>query len=97
MCYVLTVLSLLFKMEHFKQFQTHIIIIIKWVFLDSFYGFGKNTSQKTLLFIKINLQPNIEIFLIRHGLGVYNKMNLLNKIINTKIDSQLDPQIWFLR
>ena len=39
----------------------------------------------------INLPPNTEIFLIRHGLGVHNKMNLLNKIINTKIDSQLDP------
>jgi bisphosphoglycerate-dependent phosphoglycerate mutase len=39
----------------------------------------------------INLPPNTEIFLIRHGLGVHNKMNLLKKIINTKIDSQLDP------
>jgi bisphosphoglycerate-dependent phosphoglycerate mutase len=39
----------------------------------------------------INLPPNTEIFLIRHGLGVHNKMNILKKIINTKIDSQLDP------
>ena len=39
----------------------------------------------------IILPPNTEIFLIRHGLGVHNKMNVLQKIINTKIDSQLDP------
>lgn len=39
----------------------------------------------------INLPQNIEIYLIRHGLGVHNKMNILQKIINTKIDSQLDP------
>jgi bisphosphoglycerate-dependent phosphoglycerate mutase len=39
----------------------------------------------------INLPDNTEIFLIRHGLGVHNKMNILQKILNTKIDSQLDP------
>ena len=39
----------------------------------------------------ITLPNNTEIFLIRHGLGVHNKMNILQKILNTKIDSQLDP------
>jgi hypothetical protein len=39
----------------------------------------------------IELPDNTEIFLIRHGLGVHNKMNILQKIFNTKIDSQLDP------
>jgi phosphohistidine phosphatase SixA len=39
----------------------------------------------------IDLPHNTEIFLIRHGLGVHNKMNILQKILNTKKDSQLDP------
>jgi bisphosphoglycerate-dependent phosphoglycerate mutase len=39
----------------------------------------------------INLPSNTEIFLIRHGLGVHNKMSFLQKIININIDSQLDP------
>lgn len=38
----------------------------------------------------INLPNDTEIFLIRHGLGIHNKMNILQKIINTKNDSELD-------
>ena len=38
----------------------------------------------------IDLPNNTEIFLIRHALGVHNKMNLLEKVFNLKIDSQLD-------
>jgi hypothetical protein len=38
----------------------------------------------------INLPDNTEIFLIRHALGVHNKMSLIQKIFNLKIDSILD-------
>ncbi len=39
----------------------------------------------------INLPIDTEVFLIRHGLGVHNKMNILKKFINTQNDSPLDP------
>ncbi len=39
----------------------------------------------------IDLPDNTEIYLIRHGLGIHNKMNFLQKIFNCKKDSQLDP------
>jgi hypothetical protein len=38
----------------------------------------------------INLPNNTEIYLIRHALGVHNKMNVVQKIFNTKKDSILD-------
>jgi bisphosphoglycerate-dependent phosphoglycerate mutase len=38
----------------------------------------------------INLPNDTEIFFIRHGLGIHNKMNILQKIINTNKDSELD-------
>ncbi len=50
-----------------------------------------NYFNNYLYDVDIDIPPNTEIFLIRHGLGVHNKMNLLEKILNTKNDSQLDP------
>jgi hypothetical protein len=38
----------------------------------------------------INLPMNTEIYLIRHALGVHNKMNIVQQIVNLKIDSELD-------
>ena len=38
----------------------------------------------------INLPNNTEIYLIRHALGVHNKMNTFQKITNIKKDSPLD-------
>ncbi len=38
----------------------------------------------------INLPDNTEIFLLRHALGVHNKMSIIQKIFNFNIDSPLD-------
>ncbi len=38
----------------------------------------------------INLPVDTEIYLIRHGLGVHNKMNILQKFINAQNDPPLD-------
>jgi hypothetical protein len=38
----------------------------------------------------IKLPDNTEIFLIRHALGVHNKMSIIQKIFNLRIDSVLD-------
>jgi hypothetical protein len=37
----------------------------------------------------INIPNNTEIYLIRHAMGVHNKMNLLQKVTNINIDSPL--------
>ncbi len=50
----------------------------------SFNNYFENYSYN------INLPKDTEIFLIRHGLGIHNKMNILKKIINIKNDPELD-------
>ncbi len=52
--------------------------------IDSFNKFFNKYSYK------INIPDNTEIYLIRHALGVHNKMNVLQKIFNFKKDSELD-------
>ena len=52
--------------------------------IASFNNYFNNHSYN------INLPDNTEIYLIRHALGVHNKMSLLKKVFNLKKDSELD-------
>ncbi len=52
--------------------------------IESFNNFFSNRTYN------FDLPNNTEVLLIRHALGVHNKMSLLEKIFNFKKDSQLD-------
>jgi hypothetical protein len=51
--------------------------------IASFNNYFNNKS------FDINLPNNTEIYLIRHALGLHNKMNIFQKIFNFKIDPDL--------
>ncbi len=64
----------------------HLFIKNAWT-IETFNFFFSNRNYNNNI---IKLPKNTDVLLIRHALGVHNKMSLLEKMFNFKKDSQLD-------